>query len=178
MPTLFLIRHGENDYTKKGKLAGHLPNVHLNKRGRKQAEELAEALKDLPLKAVYSSPLERAQETAALHAWSSRLAAYRKLYTTLLGHNFEVAEDRKGRTGGLADRRQTNTSPGKLSVSQQAEAFEARQKEPPDGGLGSGPKLARYVRDRWGIKVCPETGWRWLTQNPRNNSRIGLGRGT
>lgn len=64
MPTLLLIRHGENDYTKKGKLAGHLPNVHLNERGQKQALALAEALKDVPLKAVYSSPLERAQETA------------------------------------------------------------------------------------------------------------------
>ena len=64
MPLLLLIRHGENDYTKKHKLAGHLPNVHLNERGQKQAQELADALKDVPLKAIYSSPLERAMETA------------------------------------------------------------------------------------------------------------------
>ena len=63
---------------------------------------------------------------------------------------------------GLSDHRKTNKTPGKLSPSQQAEAFEALQKEPPDGGLWSGAKLARYVRDRWGIEVCPETGWRWL----------------
>ena len=63
MPLLLLIRHGENDYTKKHKLAGHLPNVHLNERGQKQAQDLAEALKDVPLKAIYSSPLERATET-------------------------------------------------------------------------------------------------------------------
>lgn len=65
MPTLLLIRHGENDYTKKGKLAGHLPNVHLNERGQQQAQALADALKDVPLTAIYASPLERAQETAA-----------------------------------------------------------------------------------------------------------------
>jgi probable phosphoglycerate mutase len=65
MALLLLIRHGENDYTKRGKLAGYLPDVHLNERGREQAQQLAEALKQVPLKAIYSSPLERAMETAA-----------------------------------------------------------------------------------------------------------------
>jgi probable phosphoglycerate mutase len=64
MPTLLLIRHGENDYVKTGKMAGRLPNVHLNERGQKQAQDLADALKDVPIKAIYSSPLERAIETA------------------------------------------------------------------------------------------------------------------
>lgn len=64
MPLLLLIRHGENDFTKKHKLAGHLPGVHLNEKGQKQAQALGEALKDVPIKAIYSSPLERAQETA------------------------------------------------------------------------------------------------------------------
>jgi probable phosphoglycerate mutase len=65
MPTLFLIRHGENDLAKRGVLAGRLPGVHLNERGRRQAEDLAQALGQLPIRAVYSSPLERAIETAA-----------------------------------------------------------------------------------------------------------------
>lgn len=65
MPLLLLIRHGENDFTKKHKLAGYTPNVHLNERGQGQAQALAEGLKDVPIKAIYSSPLERARETAA-----------------------------------------------------------------------------------------------------------------
>jgi broad specificity phosphatase PhoE len=65
MPILLLIRHGENDFIKTNKLAGRLPGVHLNARGQKQAEALGEALKDIPIRAVYSSPLERAMETAA-----------------------------------------------------------------------------------------------------------------
>lgn len=65
MPLLLLIRHGENDYVKSGKMAGRIPGVHLNEKGQKQAQALAEALKNIPLKAVYSSPLERAMETAS-----------------------------------------------------------------------------------------------------------------
>ena len=64
MPLLLLIRHGENDFTKTHRLAGRLPEVHLNQHGQEQAQALAEALKDVPIKAVYASPLERAMETA------------------------------------------------------------------------------------------------------------------
>ncbi len=64
MPLLLLIRHGENDYSKKGRLAGRLAGIHLNEHGRHQAEELGKALAETPLKAIYSSPLERALETA------------------------------------------------------------------------------------------------------------------
>jgi probable phosphoglycerate mutase len=64
MPIFLLIRHGENDYVKKGRLPGRKPGVHLNENGRSQALALAEKLKDAPVKAVYSSPLDRAMETA------------------------------------------------------------------------------------------------------------------
>ncbi len=64
MPTLLLIRHGENDYLKKNRLPGHRPGIHLNERGRQQAAELARSLSQLPIKAIYASPLERAVETA------------------------------------------------------------------------------------------------------------------
>jgi probable phosphoglycerate mutase len=65
MPLFLLIRHGENDFVKTGRMAGRLPEVHLNERGRQQAVDLAEALGQVPLTALYSSPLERARETAA-----------------------------------------------------------------------------------------------------------------
>ena len=65
MPLLLLIRHGENDYVKTGRMAGRLPDVHLNERGQQQSQELAEALAQAPIKALYSSPMERALETAA-----------------------------------------------------------------------------------------------------------------
>lgn len=73
MPLLLLIRHGENDFTKKHKLAGYTPDVHLNERGQSQARALADALKEVPIKAIYSSPLERAVETATPIAAEHRL---------------------------------------------------------------------------------------------------------
>ena len=63
MTTLLLIRHGENNLVGK-RLPGRMPGVHLNERGLKQAEALVPALQKAPLKAIYSSPLERARETA------------------------------------------------------------------------------------------------------------------
>lgn len=63
MAKILLIRHGQNDMVGK-KLAGRLPNVHLNQRGQAQARRLAAELAALPVKAVIASPLERAQETA------------------------------------------------------------------------------------------------------------------
>ncbi|MFT3896017.1 MAG: histidine phosphatase family protein [Anaerolineales bacterium] len=73
MTLLLLIRHGENEYVKTGKLAGRLPGVHLNERGQKQAQALGEALTHVPVKAIYSSPLERAMETAEPIATSHKL---------------------------------------------------------------------------------------------------------
>lgn len=87
MPTLLLIRHGENDYVKTGKMAGRIPGVHLNERGKKQAEALGEALKDVPIKAIYASPLERAMETAQPIANSHKLKINQEpdLMDTLIG---------------------------------------------------------------------------------------------
>jgi len=87
MPLLLLIRHGENDYVKTGKMAGRIPGVHLNERGKKQAEALAEALKDVPIKAIYSSPLERTMETASPIAESHKLKIIQEpdLMDTLIG---------------------------------------------------------------------------------------------
>src|SRR5690242_922476 len=45
-------------------LAGHTPGVHLDERGRAQAEAMAARLVPVPLAAAVTSPLERCVETA------------------------------------------------------------------------------------------------------------------
>jgi probable phosphomutase (TIGR03848 family) len=64
MPVILLVRHGENDYVKKGMLAGRLPGVHLNNAGHEQAQMLADRLSGMGINTIYSSPLDRAIETA------------------------------------------------------------------------------------------------------------------
>lgn len=64
MTVLLLIRHASNDYVNDGRLAGWTPGVHINAKGQREADALARRLNDVPIAAIYSSPLERAQETA------------------------------------------------------------------------------------------------------------------
>lgn len=63
MTTVLLIRHASHDLLGRV-LAGRAPDVHLNARGRQEAENLAERLANLPIRSLYTSPLERAHETA------------------------------------------------------------------------------------------------------------------
>jgi len=58
-----LVRHGETEANRLNIFRGRL-DVKLNENGRKQAEEIAEALEQKKVKAIYSSPLSRALETA------------------------------------------------------------------------------------------------------------------
>jgi probable phosphomutase (TIGR03848 family) len=68
MTSIILVRHGANSYVEKGRLAGRKPNVHLNKLGKKQAAAVGAELAKVPIRAIYSSPLERTMETAQLIA--------------------------------------------------------------------------------------------------------------
>jgi broad specificity phosphatase PhoE len=59
-----LVRHGEVD-NPAGLLYGRLPDYHLSELGREMAERVAEYFQGRDVVHVRSSPLERAQETAA-----------------------------------------------------------------------------------------------------------------
>jgi probable phosphomutase (TIGR03848 family) len=61
---VLLIRHASNDFVAAKRLPGRTPGVHLNEKGLAEAHAVAERLAAAPLAGVYSSPLERALETA------------------------------------------------------------------------------------------------------------------
>jgi broad specificity phosphatase PhoE len=64
--TLYLARHGESDWNAAGRFQGHSDRP-LTALGRRQAEALADELAaTAALSAVYSSPLRRAFDTAAV----------------------------------------------------------------------------------------------------------------
>lgn len=64
MSTLLLIRHAQSEANAQGVLAGRLPGYPLSDLGREQASGLAERLESVPLKVLYTSPIQRCQETA------------------------------------------------------------------------------------------------------------------
>ncbi len=61
---ILAIRHGETTWNQDKRLQGHL-DIPLNERGHWQAGRAAEALRDEPIAAVYSSDLSRAYHTAS-----------------------------------------------------------------------------------------------------------------
>jgi len=63
---ILLVRHGETDWNRVHRFQGGKSDLPLNLKGREQANALALALKGESLKAMYSSPLLRAMETARL----------------------------------------------------------------------------------------------------------------
>src|SRR5262245_55561862 len=63
--TLLLVRHGNTSTTGK-LLPGRAPGLHLAESGMRQAERAGERIAELKnVTALYTSPLERARETAA-----------------------------------------------------------------------------------------------------------------
>lgn len=58
-----LIRHGQTYWNKRKKMQGQV-NIPLNETGVRQAEKLAQELKEYDFQVCFSSPLDRAYETA------------------------------------------------------------------------------------------------------------------
>jgi broad specificity phosphatase PhoE len=61
--TILLIRHGTTDFNKNNILQGRTDNG-LNETGEKEAQLLAEYLKEEKIDAIYHSPLKRARQTS------------------------------------------------------------------------------------------------------------------
>ena len=62
---IYLVRHGETDWNKMGRLQGQC-DVQLNEYGISLAEKTADGLAGVPFDAAFSSPLCRAAETARI----------------------------------------------------------------------------------------------------------------
>jgi len=62
---LILIRHGETLWNKEGRVQG-ISDVELSAAGIQQARLLSLSLKDQPIRAIHTSPLKRALQTAEI----------------------------------------------------------------------------------------------------------------
>lgn len=64
MTQVILVRHGQTDWNKSGRIQGGL-DIPLNEAGRIEAVKLARQLSKTHIDAIYSSKLSRSWETAA-----------------------------------------------------------------------------------------------------------------
>ena len=64
---LCIIRHGETDWNAEKRIQGHL-DIPLNESGLRQAHSMAHGLAESPFRAIYSSDLRRAWQTAKIAA--------------------------------------------------------------------------------------------------------------
>src|SRR5262249_52917819 len=140
----------EGEPVKPLKVAGHLAPEGLSRRYRDCPDARAKMRwQALWLMARPAGPLtaEQAAEAVGLSAVWVRKLAHRCN---------DPGPD------GLQDGRKSNGVKPKLTAGQQAELFAALQAEPPDGGVWTGPKVAAFARDRFGVKARHQTGREWL----------------
>ena len=69
---IYLVRHGETEWNKLGKLQGHT-DIDLNHSGVLQANACADFLSNFPFDFIITSPLKRAKQTAAIISEKKRL---------------------------------------------------------------------------------------------------------
>ncbi len=65
MPILLLIRHGETDWNRSGRVMGD-QSIPLNQTGERQAHACAEVLSRTPITGIFTSPVLRAVQTAEI----------------------------------------------------------------------------------------------------------------
>lgn len=63
--TFYLVRHGETDFNRTGRLQGHT-DTELNETGKKQALRVADKAKNFNLNGIVASDLKRAHQTASI----------------------------------------------------------------------------------------------------------------
>ncbi|GAA2753337.1 histidine phosphatase family protein [Amnibacterium kyonggiense] len=100
MTDLVLVRHGETEWNRLGKVQGRT-DIPLNDTGREQARATAERLQGQEFDAVAASPLSRAAETAQIIADGLGIGPV-ELVDALVERNYGEAE---GMTGADIDAR-------------------------------------------------------------------------
>ena len=93
VPTFLLVRHGENDLIKQGRLGGRLPGIHLNETGRTQAQTTARVIAQAKTQAAAQAALHKqVKKQAPKQAQNQAEAPVWKLYSSPMERAVETAE--------------------------------------------------------------------------------------
>lgn len=118
---LYIIRHGETMWNKAGRMQGKT-DISLSKDGRKLAQKTAEGLKNVKFDYIFSSPLERAYETACIIRGSRDTEVVKDERLIEIGfgrYEGTVVEERKGSIARFFD------DPENYVAEKNAESYES-----------------------------------------------------
>lgn len=90
--TLYIARHGETEWNLEHRLQGQMDSP-LTQNGLRQAQDLADSLRQIHFDAIFSSDLVRARRTAEVAALERKLAV--KTSELLREHNYGIYEGKK-----------------------------------------------------------------------------------
>jgi probable phosphoglycerate mutase len=63
---VIIVRHGQSSYNSQGRIQGRSDDSILTEKGKTDAAQVADILKNIPIDAAYCSPLQRAKSTAEI----------------------------------------------------------------------------------------------------------------
>lgn len=72
MKEIYLIRHGETEWSREGKHTG-LTDISLTEKGEKEALTLGKRLKGIHFDHIFSSPLKRVKETCTICGFNPQI---------------------------------------------------------------------------------------------------------
>lgn len=90
--TVYVVRHGQTDWNKDGRIQGGTDNP-LNATGREQAASMGRLMADVKVDRVYVSSHQRARQTAAVFEGRTPIVAMDELRERFFG-KFEGANDK------------------------------------------------------------------------------------
>ena len=132
-------------------IAPHLPSKEIEKR-YKSCKYLAERERWQILSLMTQEGYACSAQEAAMIVKKSAVGV-RKIISRYNKHGpAGLTDQRKGRSGRKPV----------LSKNQRKKLYRSIQKDSPDGGLWTGPKVAQWVRDHAGVAVSKVTGWQYL----------------
>ena len=118
---LYIIRHGETMWNKEGRMQGKT-DISLSEGGRKLAQKTADGLKNVKFDYIFSSPLERAYETACIIRGSRDTEVVKDERLIEIGFGLyegTVVEERKGSIARFFD------DPENYVAEKNAESYES-----------------------------------------------------
>lgn len=179
--TVYVVRHGQTDWNKEGRIQGGTDNP-LNATGREQAATMAKLLAEVKIDAVYTSSHQRAKQTAAVFEGRSPIEPMDGLRERFFG-KFEGANDKDTTTVADWNKRRftwTDDMEGGETLESQSRRAEAalksiRDKHPNGGTIvvvghgGINPLLVSHM-----LGVAPQEGASGINQGNDEIYRVEL----